>query len=91
MENLRSMPDIDVQKYIKMADKYIKKYVPDMSDFCIWDTYYAYKPSTTIKELVPPFKGRHIHVQKRNLLLKMLFYHEFKYCIALYYRNLCFV
>ena len=57
MRNLRTIPDIDVQQYLNTVDKYVKKYVPDLSDFCIWDSYYAYKPPTSIYELMPPFKG----------------------------------
>ena len=57
MVNLRTMPDVDIKRYLATVDKYVKKYVPDLSEFCIWDTYYAYKMPTDIRELVPPFKG----------------------------------
>ena len=57
MENLRSLPDVDINRYLAVVDKYMKKYIPDISDFCVWDTYYAYKPSTGMSDLLPPFRG----------------------------------
>jgi len=60
LPKLHQLPYLHFNEFQNEVKRLYNKYVPEMpkSDYSFWDTYYKYKPSSEIKEWVPPFKGQ---------------------------------
>lgn len=58
LDDLRSIPkvDINLSQYLRDARNIYNNYVPKC-DWSFWDYYYNYKPSSNIKDMIPPFNG----------------------------------
>ncbi|XP_023930015.1 uncharacterized protein LOC106176762 [Lingula anatina] len=56
LKDLMSMPELNLDVYRERLDAMVKKYTPK-DDMNMWDLYYTYKPSSDIRDWVPPFKA----------------------------------
>lgn len=63
LDDLNTVPTVDINfsKYLKQARDVYKNYMPKY-DWTFWDYYYTYKPSTNFRDMMPPFRGRHLMV-----------------------------
>jgi hypothetical protein len=57
LQHLNRLRDFSIQKYIDAAKIALEEYLPEMTNFCMMDFYYKYKPSTDYFNWIPPFKS----------------------------------